>query len=85
MPNFLMTCLACRQGSAHRSKSPRIKWTFKRNSGIDARVPGVLTVGVININDAKANFSNYGSVVDIFAPGQNIVSAGIRRGLAVGI
>jgi len=45
-----------------------------------ARVPGVLTVGVININDAKTNFSNYGSVVDIFAPGENIISAGIFDG-----
>jgi cerevisin len=50
-----------------------------------ARVPGVLTVGVISINDAKTNFSNYGSVVDIFAPGENITSAGIFNGPAVSI
>ncbi|KIM35874.1 hypothetical protein M413DRAFT_78862 [Hebeloma cylindrosporum] len=49
------------------------------NQTSPARVPGVLTVGVIGINDAKANFSNFGSVVDIFAPGENIVSAGIHR------
>ena len=55
------------------------------NETSPARVPGVLTVGVININDAKANFSNYGSVVDIFAPGENIISAGIHDGPAVSI
>ena len=48
-----------------------------------ARVPGVLTVGVISINDAKTNFSNYGSMVGIFAPGENIVSAGIFNGPTV--
>ena len=50
-----------------------------------ARVSGVLTVGVIDINDAKTNFSNYGPVVDIFAPGGNITSAGIFDGPAVSI
>jgi subtilisin family serine protease len=55
------------------------------NQTSPARVPGVLTVGVMGINDAKANFSNYGSVVDIFAPGDDIISAGIRHGPAVSI
>ncbi|RXW15616.1 hypothetical protein EST38_g10232 [Candolleomyces aberdarensis] len=40
-----------------------------------ARVQSVITVGASNIADAKANFSNYGPVVDVFAPGQNIISA----------
>jgi len=55
------------------------------NETSPARVPGVLTVGVISINDAKTNFSNYGSVVDIFAPGEDIVSAGVLLGPAVSI
>jgi len=55
------------------------------NETSPARVPGVFTVGVIGINDAKASFSNYGSAVDIFAPGENITSAGILRGPAVSI
>jgi len=34
-----------------------------------ARVPSVITVGAFTIADAKASFSNFGSVVDIWAPG----------------
>lgn len=33
-----------------------------------------ITVGASTISDARAYFSNYGSTVDIFAPGLNIVS-----------
>ncbi|KAJ2915902.1 hypothetical protein MD484_g4494, partial [Candolleomyces efflorescens] len=40
-----------------------------------ARVQSLITVGASNIADAKANFSNYGPVVDVFAPGQNVISA----------
>ncbi|KAG5637820.1 hypothetical protein H0H81_003091 [Sphagnurus paluster] len=39
-----------------------------------ARAAGVVTVGASTIGDARASFSNYGSVVDIFAPGDNIIS-----------
>ncbi|KAF2203614.1 subtilisin-like serine protease-like protein PR1A [Delitschia confertaspora ATCC 74209] len=34
----------------------------------------VCTVGATDVNDKIASFSNYGSVVDIFAPGVNILS-----------
>ncbi|MCS7219587.1 MAG: S8 family peptidase [Thermus sp.] len=40
-----------------------------------ARVPEALTVGATTNTDARASFSNYGSCLDIFAPGQNILSA----------
>src|SRR3954468_2042365 len=40
-----------------------------------ARVGEAITVGASTINDARASFSNFGSVVDIFAPGQSITSA----------
>ncbi|KAJ8457308.1 hypothetical protein ONZ51_g11617 [Trametes cubensis] len=40
-----------------------------------ARVPSVVTVGATDITDTLAWFSNYGSVVDLFAPGDDIVSA----------
>lgn len=36
-----------------------------------------ITVGAIDIDDNRASFSNYGSVVDIFAPGVNILSSWI--------
>jgi len=39
-----------------------------------ARVPSAITVGATDINDAKASFSNYGAVVDIWAPGVSITS-----------
>jgi cerevisin len=41
-----------------------------------ARVTTAITVGAHDINDAKASFSNYGTVVDIWAPGVSITSAG---------
>src|SRR5437899_1281519 len=39
-----------------------------------ARVPGALTVGASTETDARAWFSNYGTCVDLFAPGTSIVS-----------
>ncbi|KAJ3538909.1 hypothetical protein NMY22_g4974 [Coprinellus aureogranulatus] len=40
-----------------------------------ARVPEIITVGASTILDERAHFSNYGSAVDLFAPGVNITSA----------
>jgi len=42
-----------------------------------ARVSQALTVAASDINDAMANFSNGGTLVDLFAPGVNITSAWI--------
>lgn len=39
-----------------------------------ARVTEALTVGAIDINDNRASFSNIGSTLDVFAPGENITS-----------
>ncbi|KAG8954820.1 subtilisin-like serine protease [Tulasnella sp. 419] len=53
------------------------------NSNVDAgstspaRASGAFTVGASTIADARASFSNYGSVVDIFAPGQDVISTWI--------
>ncbi|KAI1756904.1 proteinase T-like protein [Xylaria castorea] len=50
------------------------------NSNTDASTtspagePNVCTVGATTSADARASFSNYGTVVDIFAPGQDVLS-----------
>jgi subtilisin family serine protease len=43
-----------------------------------ARVGPAITVGAISNVDKRAGFSNYGECVDLFAPGVNVVSAGIE-------
>jgi aqualysin 1 len=40
-----------------------------------ARVSEAITVGSTTMTDARSSFSNYGSVVDIFAPGSSVISA----------
>ena len=40
-----------------------------------SRVAEAITVGATGSNDARASFSNYGTCVDIFAPGVDITSA----------
>merc|ERR1712084_82754 len=39
-----------------------------------AYVPNAVTVGSTDSNDARSYFSNYGSCVDIWAPGSNVLS-----------
>lgn len=51
------------------------------NGGADAcntspaRAAGAFTVGAVNSSDTRADFSNFGACVDIFAPGVGIISA----------
>jgi subtilisin family serine protease len=40
-----------------------------------ARTPNAITVGATTSTDARASYSNYGSCLDIFAPGSSITSA----------
>ncbi|KAI1390368.1 subtilisin-like protein [Hypoxylon trugodes] len=43
-------------------------------SSSPASEPSVCTVGATTSTDARASYSNYGAVVDIFAPGSSILS-----------
>ena len=40
-----------------------------------ARAPSAITVGATTSTDARASYSNFGSCLDIFAPGSSITSA----------
>ena len=40
-----------------------------------ARVAAAITVGATTMTDARSSFSNFGSIVDIFAPGSSILSS----------
>src|SRR6185295_5908626 len=44
-------------------------------SASPARVSEALTVGATTSSDARASYSNYGTCVDLFAPGSSITSA----------
>jgi len=56
------------------------------NDGADAtkyspaRERSALTVGATDSADKRASFSNYGTVVDVFAPGVGITSAWLNQG-----
>lgn len=50
-----------------------------------ARAPAVITVGATTITDQVASFSNFGTGVDIFAPGQQIISTFIGSNTAAQI
>ncbi|MFI5533696.1 S8 family serine peptidase [Kitasatospora sp. NPDC051853] len=45
------------------------------NNYSPARVPTAITVGSTTSTDARSSFSNYGSRLDLFAPGSSITSA----------
>lgn len=47
-----------------------------------ARVPSAVTVGATTIADARASYSNFGSAVDVFAPGDNVISTWISSATA---
>ena len=47
-----------------------------------AREPQAITVGSSTSNDARSIFSNYGTCVDLFAPGSSILSTWLNGGTA---
>jgi subtilisin family serine protease len=46
-------------------------------------VPAAITVGATDSNDQRAGFSDYGSCVDLFAPGVDITSAWLDSSTAI--
>ncbi|GAA0628729.1 serine protease [Kutzneria viridogrisea] len=44
------------------------------------RVPEAITVGATGSGDGRASYSNYGSCLDLFAPGDNVTSLGLQDG-----
>ncbi|RYP09743.1 hypothetical protein DL765_008352 [Monosporascus sp. GIB2] len=50
-----------------------------------ASAPSAITVGAADVNNARASFSNWGDVVDIFAPGVDVESAWIGGDSATNI
>lgn len=50
-----------------------------------ARSPSAITVGATTQNDQKASFSNWGTCLDIFAPGESITSLGIKSDTATDV
>lgn len=59
------------------------------NDGNDAgnhspsRIRDAIVVGNVNVNDGRDPTSNFGTAVDVFAPGENITSAGFNNSYAV--
>jgi subtilisin family serine protease/lysophospholipase L1-like esterase len=49
------------------------------------RAPAAITVGATTSNDARAPYSNYGSCVDLFAPGSDVTSAGYSDDTATAV
>jgi len=47
-----------------------------------ARTPAAITVGATTSTDVRSSFSNFGSCVDLFAPGSSITSAWIGSNTA---
>lgn len=56
--------------AAGNSNSPTI-------TSSPANVKGANTIGAVDSSNKKASFSNYGKLIDVWAPGVDILSAGI--------
>ncbi|MER7172234.1 S8 family peptidase [Streptomyces mesophilus] len=57
-------------------------WPQNACNSSPARVPEAITVGATDRNDRRASFSNYGTCLDLFAPGVSVTSAWITNDTA---
>jgi subtilisin family serine protease len=58
-------------------------WNSDAGRYSPAGLPEAITVGATNQLDSRAEFSNYGSTLDLFAPGVSITSAWIGGDLMI--
>ena len=58
-------------------------WNSDAAAYSPAGVTEAITVGATGQNDARAEFSNYGATIDLFAPGVSITSAWIGNDLMI--
>ena len=85
-------------GASHRAVNVAVRNSIRAgvtyvvaagNDNSDARdyspagLPEAITVGVTDMNDSRAEFSNYGPILDIFAPGVSIPSAWVGGDLMI--
>lgn len=68
--------------AVQRSTNAGVVWAIAAgNSNVDActfspaAAPSALTVGAAAASGARASFSNWGSCIDLFAPGEGIYSS----------
>ncbi|MEU1280289.1 S8 family peptidase [Streptomyces sp. NPDC005805] len=54
---------------------PILGWPANACNYSPARVPEAITVGATDSADRRASFSNFGTCLDVFAPGVNVTSA----------
>jgi hypothetical protein len=66
--SILNSCHACIAVAAGNSADDACNYS-------PSRVAGVLTIGSTDSNDAVSTFSNTGSCVDLYSPGENVVGA----------
>jgi subtilisin family serine protease len=61
-------------GGADSTLDAAVNESTNASTKSPARVTEAITVGATTSTDARASYSNYGSVVDLFAPGSSITS-----------
>ena len=72
---FVMTAVFTTGPSRFGSRTSRSRSV---GGSSPARVPAAITVGATTRTDARASYSNFGTCLDVFAPGDQVVSASFQ-------